>query len=48
MAQTLEGLSATGRTLGWRAAARLGGGAARAMSPKVTMPADRRGEAAAS
>jgi hypothetical protein len=48
MAQTLEGIPTTGRPLGWRAAARLGGSAAPAMSPEVRMPAARLGEAAAS
>jgi hypothetical protein len=48
MAQTLEGTPATGRPLGRRAAARLGGRAAPATSAMVTMPARHRGEAAAS
>jgi len=48
MAQTLEGLTATGRALGWRAAARLGGRAAPATRTEVTMPAGPRGEAEAS
>jgi len=48
MAQTLEGLTATGRALGWRAAARLGSRTAPATRTEVTMPAGPRGEAEAS